>query len=99
MPVRAYGVRAIRGRARSGRVVPRYGADLQDGLVFCWAVLRDPAGKLLAPMLPDLSHTKPGSLLKSQIPIRTWPEWDEAVPGLVKIDPAGHNGSTVPASS
>jgi hypothetical protein len=31
-----------------------YGADLQDGLVLCWAVLRGPAGKLLAPMLPDL---------------------------------------------
>jgi hypothetical protein len=31
-----------------------YGADLQDGLVLCWAVLRAPAGKLLAPMLPVL---------------------------------------------
>ena len=27
------------------------------------------------------SHTKPGSLLKSQIPIRTWAEWDDAGPG------------------
>src|SRR5690606_6554146 len=24
--------------------------------------------------------TKPGSLLKSQIPVRTWAEWDDAVP-------------------
>jgi len=38
---------------RSGRG-PVYGADLQDGLVLCWAVLRAPAGKLLAPVLPDL---------------------------------------------
>ncbi|WP_231497360.1 hypothetical protein [Arthrobacter sp. MA-N2] len=38
---------------RPGRA-PVYGADLQDGLVLCWAVLRGPAGKLLAPMLPDL---------------------------------------------
>ena len=30
--------------------------------------------------------TKPGSLLKSQIPVRTWAEWDEAVPGFVEID-------------
>ena len=32
---------------RPGRA-PVYGADLQDGLVQCWAVLRGPAGKLLA---------------------------------------------------
>ena len=23
------------------------------------------------------SHTKPGALLKSQIPIRTWAQWDD----------------------
>ncbi|MDF9752769.1 transposase family protein, partial [Arthrobacter sp. ES3-54] len=121
---------------RPGRA-PVYGADLQDGLVLCWAVLRAPAGKLLAPMLPDLvpmlraekalditdgqaallarmsaatidrrlagqrarllphgrSHTKPGSLLKSQIPVRTWAQWDDAVPGFVEIDLVGHDGS------
>ena len=33
-------------------------------------------------MLPrGRSHTKPRSLLKSQIPIRTWAERDDAVPG------------------
>jgi transposase InsO family protein len=38
------------------------------------------------------SHTKPGSLLKSQIPIRTWSEWDEGVPGFCEIDLVGHEG-------
>jgi hypothetical protein len=38
------------------------------------------------------SHTKPGSLLKSQIPIRTWAEWDEDMPGFVEIDLVGHEG-------
>ena len=38
------------------------------------------------------SHTKPGSLLKSQIPIRTWSEWDDARPGFVEIDLVGHEG-------
>jgi len=38
------------------------------------------------------SHTKPGSLLKSQIPIRTWSEWDENEPGFVEIDLVGHEG-------
>lgn len=39
-----------------------------------------------------VSHTKPGSLLKSQIPIRTWSEWDENEPGFVEIDLVGHEG-------
>lgn len=39
-----------------------------------------------------VSHTKPGSLLKSQIPIRTWSEWDEDRPGFVEIDLVGHEG-------
>lgn len=113
-----------------------YGPELMPALIRCWATLRAPAGKLLAPMLPVLvpmlrrdgeigltdaeaellmrmsaatidrklaperakllprgrSHTKPGSLLKSQIPIRTWAEWDDAVPGFVEIDLVGHDG-------
>ena len=36
--------------------------------------------------------TKPGSLLKSQIPVRTWSEWDDARPGFVEIDLVGHDG-------
>jgi len=38
------------------------------------------------------SHTKPGTLLKSQIPIRTWAEWTENAPGFVEIDLVGHEG-------
>jgi hypothetical protein len=38
------------------------------------------------------SHTKPGSLLKTQIPIRTWSEWDDVAPGFVEIDLVGHEG-------
>jgi hypothetical protein len=38
------------------------------------------------------SHTKPGTLLKSQIPIRTWAEWSEDLPGFVEIDLVGHEG-------
>lgn len=38
------------------------------------------------------SHTKPGSILKSQIPIRTWSEWDDTTPGFVEIDLVGHEG-------
>jgi len=36
--------------------------------------------------------TKPGTLLKRQIPIRTFAEWNEARPGFVEIDLVGHDG-------
>lgn len=42
--------------------------------------------------LKGRSHTKPGSLLKSQIPMRTWADWDENRPGFVEIDLVGHEG-------
>jgi hypothetical protein len=126
-------LKVIKPRAPRG---PTYGPRVMVALVKCWAVLRAPAGKRLAPMLPVLvpilrrdgeldltdaeaallvkmsaatidrrlagerakmmprgrSHTKPGSLLKSQIPIRTWADWDDAVPGFVEIDLVGHEG-------
>jgi len=37
--------------------------------------------------LKGRSLTKPVSLLTSQIPIRTWADWDDAAPGFVEIDP------------
>src|SRR5664279_4891877 len=38
------------------------------------------------------SHTKPGSLLKDAIAIRTWAQWDDAAPGFVEIDLVGYEG-------
>ncbi|WP_197672169.1 DDE-type integrase/transposase/recombinase [Alloactinosynnema sp. L-07] len=38
------------------------------------------------------SGTKPGSLLKTQIPVRTWSQWDEDRPGFVEVDLVGHEG-------
>jgi len=42
--------------------------------------------------LTGRSGTKAGSLLTSQIPIRTWADWDENKPGFVEIDLVGHEG-------
>jgi hypothetical protein len=36
--------------------------------------------------------TKPGAMLKHQIPIRTFSDWDENKPGFVEIDLVGHDG-------
>jgi len=38
--------------------------------------------------------TKPGTLLKHQIPIRTFSDWDEARPGFVEVDLVSHDGGT-----
>jgi hypothetical protein len=42
--------------------------------------------------LRNRARTKPGTLLKHQIPIRTFSEWDEQRPGFVEIDLVGHEG-------
>jgi len=39
-----------------------------------------------------ISGTKPGTLLKNQIPIRTFADWDDAVPGFTECDLVGHDG-------
>jgi hypothetical protein len=41
------------------------------------------------------SHTKPGTLLKRQIPIRTFSEWDDARPGFVEVDLVAHDGGDI----
>jgi hypothetical protein len=41
-----------------------------------------------------LSTTKPGSLLKALIPVRTFTEWDEQRPGFLEIDLVAHCGNT-----
>lgn len=37
-------------------------------------------------------RTKPGTLLKKQIPLRTFSEWNEQRPGFVEIDLVAHDG-------
>lgn len=41
-----------------------------------------------------LSTTKPGSLLKKQVPIKL-NQWDESIPGFVEADTVAHCGSSV----
>ncbi len=39
--------------------------------------------------------TKPGTLLKHQIPIRTWADWNEHRPGFVEMDLVDHSGGLI----
>jgi len=41
-----------------------------------------------------LSTTKPASLFKNLIPVRTFTEWDEEQPGFLEIDLVAHCGNT-----
>ncbi|MBU2439734.1 MAG: transposase family protein [Candidatus Atribacteria bacterium] len=41
------------------------------------------------------STTRPGSLLKKSIPIRTFADWDEAKPGFFEADLVSHDGGAV----
>jgi hypothetical protein len=44
------------------------------------------------------STTKPGSLLKAHIPIRTYTPWDEQRPGFMEVDLVAHCGGALPGS-
>ena len=44
--------------------------------------------------LHGLSTTKPGTLLKQAIPVRTFTAWDEEQPGFMEIDLVAHCGNT-----
>lgn len=118
------------------RRAPTYDDEVLAALRKVWAVMDAPAGKRMAPFLPEMvarlracgeldvtdevaaklssmsaatidrrmvgdrerlqlrgrSGTKPGTLLKSQIPIRTWADWNEERAGFVEIDCVGHEG-------
>jgi hypothetical protein len=55
--------------------------------------------RLLAPARREIrlkgrSTTKPGTLLRHQIPIRTFADWDDARPGFLEVDLVAHCGDT-----
>lgn len=55
--------------------------------------------RLLAPerrkyALKSRSRTKPGTLLKHQIPVRTFSQWDDTSAGFLEVDLVGHDGGS-----
>jgi hypothetical protein len=57
------------------------------------------ADRLLARVRRDnkphgLTTTKPGTLLKQSIPVRTFSQWDDAKPGFVEVDLVAHCGDS-----
>ena len=63
----------------------------------CQAISAATLDRLLAPTrrearLKGRSGTRPGSLLKHQIPIRTFAQWNETAPGFCEVDLVAHDG-------
>jgi hypothetical protein len=50
------------------------------------------AGERRKQTIKGRSNTKPGTLLKNQIPVRTFSDWNEQRPGFAEIDLVGHDG-------
>jgi len=63
-------------------------ASTIDRLLRRWR-LRDPRR--------GLGTTKPGTLLKNAIPIRTFSQWDEKRPGFLEVDPVSSTGQALVA--
>jgi len=70
-------------------------ADVRDKLLMISASTID---RLLKPekdkqrLGKGRSGTRPGTLLKKQIPVRMFSEWDDARPGFTECDLVGHDG-------
>lgn len=117
---------------------PTYSRDVLAPLTRIWAILDFPAGKRLAPFMPEIvptlirlgelhvsddvlhkllsispatidrllaperkklalkgrTGTKPGTLLKHGIPIKTFADWDDSKPGFLEIDLVAHDGGS-----
>jgi hypothetical protein len=79
--LRAVGELRVSGRVR----------DLVVGMSAA-TIDRRLAGARAALVITGRAGTRPGSLLRAQIPVRTWSQWDEDLPGFVEIDLVGHEG-------
>jgi hypothetical protein len=49
--------------------------------------------------LKGRSGTKPGSLVKSQVPVRAYADWDDARSGFVETDLVAHCGGNASGTS
>lgn len=82
-------------------VLERHGHLAVTGEVRAQLLTLSPAtaDRLLRPFrvrdgMRGIATTKPGALLKRQIPIRTFAEWDDARPGFLEADLVAHCGGS-----
>jgi hypothetical protein len=69
--------------------------EVRTALLRMSAATIDRRLRALRPRKPrGLGTTKPGSLLRRQVPIRTYTPWNDQAPGFVEIDLVAHCGTT-----
>ena len=83
---------AVEALERHGEI--ELSPEIRDKLLQISAATID---RVLAPDRAKLrmkgrSGTKPGSILRRQIPIRTFADWDDAQPGFCEVDLVSHDG-------
>lgn len=85
----------VKALLRHGEIMPT-----KNEQALLLAVSASTIDRLLAKAKRDLgpkgrSTTKPGTLLKHKIPIRTFAGWDDTTPGFMEVDLVAHCGDTV----
>lgn len=79
--------------------VKEYGALELDGIKFLFRISPPTIDRILKPLrakyrLKGRCTTKPGSLLRREIPIKT-DQWDESRPGFIEADTLAHCGESL----
>jgi hypothetical protein len=74
------------------RVAPRTARLLRQVSISTLERLLAPARRTVPRRGPSL--TRPGAWLKSQIPLRTFADWDDARPGFLEVDLVAHCGQS-----
>ena len=85
--LRRYAARLLRGQGR--RIYRPGGRLLKISASTIDRLLSEDKRRM---RLKGRGGTKPGTLLRQQVPIRTFADWDEACPGFVEMDLVGHEG-------
>jgi hypothetical protein len=80
---------------RTGEIAPAGGVEAKLRRMSASTIDRLLADEKKKMCLKGRATTKPGSLLKSNIPIRTGTDWDEGCPGFVEMDTVAHCATTV----
>ncbi len=108
---RKYAIRLLLGPIRPPAPIrrpraPHYGLAVQQALAGAWSAANEICAKRLSPATVDrmlrpvrhphgLTTTRPGRLLKHQIPVRTFTEWTDVKPGFLEADLVAHCGGSL----
>ncbi len=88
------GARYIKSNKKDkGKILDEFCATTGYSRTYAARILKNSPGKVLGyGRIAGRKGTKPGSLLKKVIPIRTFADWNEKKPGFIEAGLVGHDG-------